>query len=457
MSSLHWKRPLPWLAVLCVWRFVSFHQGQLLVPVKAADTQGYLKLARADSLVEILSAIRTYGYALFLKIPGYFLSSVDWVPTAHLLIYLGAVLLFWKAVAEFTDRPWLAFAGTLPLFFAPILQLVPRLQADSLAATMGCVTSACLLLLARRPRSYLLWAALGGATFLTYQIRPAYLFLLVLVPLMGVVARLCLEPLGGRDLRRWTTALVALCFVPWLAFCTLRWVAVDHFGLVSFGGINMIGLAASFLTPELVEELPEAQRPFAGRILAEREKKKLEPLEASSITEKWYRQYNINVWQIAVQVLREPGDKRDGRLVATEFNGVLTKLCKEILRRRPGLYFKWIVDSFAFGVGEAMARPLIVWLGVLLGISAPLSLLRRRRDVGGGVGIAFEGRGDRARWFPVFGLALLSFVYFCGSLALVALVEVPIARYVDAIILLIPSALAVTLFQLWVPNGETQL
>ena len=67
--------------------------------------------------------------------------------------------------------------------------------------------------------------------------------------------------------------LVGLCsiaIVPFLLFCFLRWVVVGHFGLVSFGGMNIIGIAGQFLTEDMIPKLPETVQPLAVRVLATR-------------------------------------------------------------------------------------------------------------------------------------------------------------------------------------------
>lgn len=452
-----WSWPFFCLCGIGVWRFVTLHRGHLLSAIWVEDTNGYWNLSRVDTLAGLLSGNRTYGWPFFLKVGGKFFEGFEWVPTAHLLVFLAMVLLFWRALREFTGRPWLALAAAVPLFFTPLLEVIPRLQADSLAGAMGLGSASLLLLLACRPKNRWLWVALGLFVFYTYQARPAYLYLVILVPLMGPLLRLCLGPVAKKDLGRWAATLAALCLVPWLAFCTLRWVVVDHFGLVSFGGYNMIGVAASFLDPELIEQLPEAHRPLAQEILKEREARNLIPFRQDGQTGKWYDQYNINIWQIAIPTVRRLADEV---VQQAEVNTQLVALSKELIRLRPRLAVKWMLDTFVNGAIQGVSNRLTVWLTVLTIIAAPLAFWRHR--YGGSEGgeleaahLALQVDSEAESWWRIFGFWILGLVYFFGGLALVAAVQIPIPRYIDAISLLLPSALSLTLFQLWTPKGRS--
>ena len=86
---------------------------------------------------------------------------------------------------------------------------------------------------------------LASAVSAAYHIRPSYLFLVPLVPGLGLVLSRIGDPacswarrgIFRRRLRR-------PCCVPLLGYCAARYFITGHFGLVSFAGYNLAGLAS---------------------------------------------------------------------------------------------------------------------------------------------------------------------------------------------------------------------
>lgn len=431
------KNPAVWLLLAQASLLLLLLDGPRLKPRRVPDTPGYLEVATATSWTDALSSYRTLGYPLFLRLTAGPSADLGGIPLIHLLTYLAAVFALWWALARFTGRPWLALAGALPLLASRSLAaLLNRIQGDMLAVSLSLATAALLLRFATAPGSRILGASLAALLFATYQVRPAYLFLVVLIPMAGPVLRLCHEgdfsPAALRRLRRWSLVLVGLALGPWLAFSSLRWAAVGQFGLVSFGGFNLIGLSANMLDEDLVARLPAAPRPLAQGILDLRRREGLEPLHGKGLTRKWYSQYNDNVWQRAVPLLEARLGGRDENAAA--INRELSALSRSILLRRPGLYGKWILDGFVYGFAGAMDDPRIVWPSLALLLTLPFLLLP-------------PAPGEDPAWRPLVGFAFLAGLFFAGSLGLIALVEVPFRRYLATVAVLIPSALGMMLFE----------
>ncbi len=431
------KSPALWLLAAMIFSVYLRLGDPSLKPDRVPDTQGYLELAATTSWTDALSSYRTLGYPLFLRLTVGSSADLAPLPLLHLLIYLAAVLALGWAMGRFTGRSWLALAGALPLLASrPLGALLNRIQSDMLAVSLSLATVALLLAFATAPRNKAFAVALAAALFATYQVRPAYLFLIVLVPLAGPVLRLCLErdfrPSHLRSLRRWSLGLVALALGPWLLFCSLRWVTVGQFGLVSFGGYNLIGLSASMLDEDLVAELPVAQQPLARAILDKRSADGLKPFHPKALTRKWYSQFNDNVWQRAMPPLEKRLGSRDDN--APAINAELTALSKSILLRRPGLYRKWILDGFVFGASGSFDDAWNVYLGLALLLSLPILLLPKTVE-------------EKPVWPALLGIGFVAALFLAGSLGLIVLVEVPFRRYLSTIAVLVPSVLAMILFE----------
>ncbi|MDY7092556.1 MAG: hypothetical protein SX243_06225 [Acidobacteriota bacterium] len=504
--GLRWfGHPMVWLLVLGVALGRRIAGAGLLVPRRVPDTSGYLALAQLSLDTpqwweKLLGTTRTYGYPLFLKLTGWVAPDLTAVPGAHLLCYIFAIVVFWWGFSRYSGRPWLAFWAAMPLFYAELLSMVNRVQADALASASAVAGLGLLLGLARRPRSAALWLAVVAVVTYTYHVRPAYLFLLPLFPLLALALRRLL-PGEGRWRWRWGMGLAVALVLPFLAFCSLRWVVMGHFGLVSFGGYNLAGLTTPLLDDELVAELPEGDRELAAAVLELRRKKGLETVGWDTPMEEWYRQYNASVWRVAVPAARQEArqearrqtpdeaqrlDPRErerrrrelkalwkGRTLTpeeraeeraelrakwrgqrqaqrqaqrqearrlervrqvAEMNRALSHLARSILVQRPALYGKWLVGGVAEGLEKVWE---IVWVR-----RSALALLVLAA-LAGGLRWLFR---PWLRWsWRSSAVALVAVGYFAAGFALVVLVEVPIDRYMNALLPLLPSALVAAL------------
>lgn len=449
------SHPIAPLALL-VLQLVLLYAAQQRIhgfrPAHMPDTRSYLQSARSSTLEVALSDYRTTGYPLFLRLLGGGQVNTARVPAAHLTLYSLAILLFWLGLRRYTGSAWLAFAGATPLPYAWVVDLMPEIMTDVLAVTLTLVVVSVLLILATRPASPLLWAALAFSVFATYQVRPATVFLIAWAPLVAAVLRLCRERRAVPGLIRWLSGLALATILPYLLFAALRLVVVGHFGLVAFGGTNLAGVTACLLDDEVVEELPEEHRRRAGVMVRRRRARKFEPMTRDSDPFESFRQYSDNIWDVALPLVN--AQLRQQRRLAKQGavtpdplqprirrNKILTELSRAIIRARPGLYLRWVRSSVFYGLRSLAERPWILWPFVLLGCSA--LYLALRRATGGGAGL--QPPADRR----LLGVLILGVSYFLIYLFLLSLVSWPSPRYASAMIVFLPSVLCMQLFALW--------
>jgi hypothetical protein len=329
--------------------------------------------------------------------------------------------------------------------------------------------------------------------FFAYQIRPAYLFLVVAIPLLAaVLGREGERERSGASPRRLVATALAVCLLPLLAFSVLRWSLVGRLGLVSFEGFNLAGIALSLLSPAVVAELPAEHRPLAQAILAERGRRGLQPIEerrfpsSRARMETWYSEFDLNAWRIAspltfrlavgeyAEEKRRLGREieaatRDGADPALErrrvalvqqrealrrerrawpnrrANEMLTGLSLAVLRQRPALYASWVWEGLRLGLLATLAELRGVALGLaaagLAGLVGAAAAWRRGGRVRAQEGLRQALRGCRA---PLW----LAASVFIPALVLVALVEPPRERYLAACALFVPGALAALAWEL---------
>ena len=142
-----------------------------------------------------LGYYRSIGYPTFLNIvKGVWDSLSRRSQQSSFGTYFLSVYLFWFALWRYSGSRWLAFAASFPLPWAAVMELVNRIQPDFLSAAATVFAIALVFLLATKPRHLLTvgWSSLY-AVVAAYHSRPAAVFLVGFVPLIGGMLVLDLE------------------------------------------------------------------------------------------------------------------------------------------------------------------------------------------------------------------------------------------------------------------------
>lgn len=425
---------LPWWGVLVF--TVAWGSGHL-EPVVEPDTQSYLDFEFSSARV-ILSQTRTPLYPLFLQVVG-----VRLAPEVQAAAYLLASVLFGYGLrrAGFAEFAAALCAVTL-MFGRGLFDLAGLLTADSLAISTAIVTTACFLACLGKEGRTLAWSGLSLLTLITVLIRPAYLFLIPLWPLLGVLldGLVLRRGAGGRVVLMRGAALACAAVGPFLAWATLRLLIAGHWGLVSFGGYNIAGVAVQFVDEEFAEAAPADLQPLCRRILDARAR--LDGVRAPDSFDAMEAMFNPSVWQIAVPAARELTDDDP---VAT--NRLLSRLSLQVIRHDPGRYVQWLIWNGNHARQEVTRLVAFdkgtVFLLVLVFVVYLRDLLRRGRT--GGQSPQPDGEwgtvpGDRRESHMLFWLG----TGFLGAkVLLVILVEPAMSRYMIGAGSLIPALFAV--------------
>jgi hypothetical protein len=434
-------RPAFWLAcqslLLALWMWSS---GRL-VPQIETDTRSYLDVP-LESLSAALSAIRTLGYPLFLRTVTRLSGGVGAVPSAHLVVHVASVFAFGLGLRRAgLDRAIATAAASAVLWSKGAFEYIPVVLGDSLGLSLAVAAIGLLLCTLPATRRGVHWVGLTILVALAYHVRPAYLFLVPLIPLLGMLLHRSVIASNAQQYSgtlRFGIRLAAASCLPLLAWCGLRWLVVGHFGLVSFGGYNLVGIAGQFVDEPLVGELPGELQPVAARILEIRERTPgWEPPRDYYAME---RMFNVTVWTICVPAVRESVSEDPVRV-----NRTISALCREVLLRRPAAYLRWLSWALREGLTAILFlsltnKPAIVCLGLLMACEGG-ELFRRRKRAHNGIAVASTACDMAGRARPVLVWTAVGFA--AANLLLVVLVEVPNHRYMTAASVFLPALLAV--------------
>ena len=448
--------PLFWLSLQIVVTFGVLAVAGGLEPQVVPDTRSFLDAAKPGSLVEALAHYRSIGYPSFLRLVMTPERGLSPVPGLQVGLYFLSLYLFWFAVERLSGSGWFALAATLPLPWAGIMTMATVIKPDFLAAVATIFAISCLILLVTGSSRMLWWVGVAGGVFAAYQLRPAAVFLVGLVPVLGVAMRRLRGTGDWRGLLRWSVGLASMTLVPFLLFCGLRWITVGHFGVVSFGGTNLAGIAASVVDGRVVRKLPPEHRLLAKRLKMRRAQLGWRPMRLDSDIFEYFGQYSDNIFRVARpaarQICREnrkavveelgwsEWDPRPAEVVQNEMLGSTSRA---ILRLAPKHYFKWFKSAVLLGLHHLLGYVWIVAPVWLVLLSLPVLILRQR--AGAEPPEAFRSATTRA----VLALLLVGVGYFAAYLVLVSVVSFPIPNYFVSMTLFLPSAICVQLFEIW--------
>jgi hypothetical protein len=274
--------------------------------------------------------------------------------------------------------------------------------------------------------------AIAAATFLTWLTRPAYLFLILLVPLvceLGQTPNATASPKSSR----WRIRLevIAATLLPVLAWCTLQWAVVGRFAVVSLGGYNLIGISGQFLDEDVLSELPEHLKPLGERALENRRRMEgqlampdAEPLSYLRMESR----YDDTLWRIFVPAAEEVLGKDAHDAV----NSQLKEMATAIIWLRPKAYLIWLAKAFRRGMEKLVSEFVLNPVSLLLFLITLASVLW---------GIVRSFHGDERPFTlsrPLGLLFLIAVLFALMKLGVVILVSIPIERMTMAMGLFVP-------------------
>jgi hypothetical protein len=427
------------MIVLLFW----FVASGRLSPEMNEDSDSYL--GNVFPLSDSLRSIRTLGYPVLANIVRVFSPQLEAMPLIHVLCLYLAVFSFYFGLKKLGATPWLsvAVAGSL-LYFPPMLTHGHILIPEVTAAAGAVFTLGVLFWNTAHPGSWVASVGFCAGLFFNYQMRPAYLFLIALTPLLGVLLRYAYAQHHGVTPRllRCGMRLSALALVPYFVFCLFRWFMVGHFGLVSFGGMNLIGVGGQFLNDETIANVPAHLQPLADKMLEIRKNDDHWPDDHARYRLS-FRQaetlYNPVIYNHFLAAYDSLPNINHTSMDASQKGGALAW---SLIRSRPNLYACWIGDAYRTGLFRlptlSWYLPLHTLNMLLLAVLGTLGLIRFIQRCWLGRVAAGEVRTPGLRF--VCGCVLLVGISFALSkLLLICLVEAPLPRYLDAVYMFLPT------------------
>jgi hypothetical protein len=400
------------------------------------DSDSYLAFDWSSSDT-IFRGIRTPGYPLFLRaIVGFF--GTEWIPAAHWLVLVGAVIVWRHGLLAQDFHPFSALCASVPMLFSPATwELGASIASDSLGIAC-CIATLGWFLAALGPRSSMAsWGLVGATTLASILVRPAYLFLLPLLPVLACWLTLVVWKLPRKMvLRNVAAASLAVC-VPFLGYCGVRAAAVGEFGLVSFAGYNLVGITGQWISDEDVPKLDGASQELARQMILRRTD--VEDYAPPDDYETMARLYNATVWGTAA-----PAAEAIYGEDAEASNAALRNLALQSLSMHPWNYIDWLIQNTKHLLDQLLRQALSSWGArfALLGLACFLVLQAITpsawmwpRTVN--LWLPSLSNNNWTREWSVIWWVTISLI--CAQGLLVVLVEPALGRYVAAVGCTVPS------------------
>jgi hypothetical protein len=339
------------IAVLIIGWIVGLYEVNVM-----PDSTSYIATSHM-SLHEALTSSRTLGYPLLLRLVALVSPDYNLMPWVHLAILFAAVFFFDYALRRYGATPWQAFAASSGFLYAAVNWLIGALLTDFLAQIMAVTAVSFLFLVVSNKKSVPAWLGLCLSIACSYHIRPVYLFLVPMIPCLGIaLLRIRMRWLGEPFRWKWpVVGLLTVSITPYLGYCLFRLVVVGHFGLVSFGGTVLTGFAVEFLDKDLIEtELSEQYRPLAFELLKEREKLGVKNAFLGNWLinmKQWQKNYDTNIHVIAKDIsIRMFGDDRVVR------NREMSNFSREVIWHNKGKYLLLFLYGWPWALLKLLGR-----------------------------------------------------------------------------------------------------
>lgn len=321
----------------------ALFQSGMLNSVQTYDSVGYRQMSWS-SVSDIFGGIRTPGYPAYLSLLDGLAPGLDLIAAGHFVAYSIGILVFYSGLVAATGSALHSAAAASAAIYTRILfGYVSVIATDTFAAGLALAVCGMLLrhLAAPGKRNSLVLAILVACAWL---VRPAYLFLIPFVPLAAWAAYPTLAKRSSKS-RAWhaQTGLLLVVF-PLVAYCSLRLVTVGRFGIVSFGGFNLIGIAGQFLTDRDVPSLsPDLHTLARTAIERRRIVPPADPELAALPTTNYARmeaEYDPTIWRVFNPQVAEQTNQS-----AVELNSKLRRLAQELIRLHPREYLIWVIKA----------------------------------------------------------------------------------------------------------------
>ncbi|MEL6107599.1 MAG: hypothetical protein AAFU85_16285 [Planctomycetota bacterium] len=409
------------------------------------DSPSYLNYP-FDSLSAAMASIRTPAYPLFLAIVGSTI-GLSFVPTLQVLLHAFSAWFLGEELLERKMPEWSALgAGAAVLVGCTPTDHIHTISTDAPAASLGVVVVV-LLLRATRLQHWSWWVACGTVTLLTIFVRPAYLFLLVWLPVIGALLHRHDRGMsllrGNPKLRIWHASITAAAVLgALLVWMTARHLVVHDFGLVPFGHQN--------LSAVLVQTVPRSKlnrlRGHGGELatlVAEKmaatgfemadERSSLATMQIES---QWGR---IN-YEIIIPTARELESAQESDIaLAVREHRRIAAMNSAILSSSPKGYFRWLMLAARRAVWGSAANIAMHPIFLSLIIAGSMALVVRVSS-----GTAMTPMVLPPGW-SAFALVAVSYAFF--KIGFVILSSPPLGRFADAGAIFLPALAASLIFQ----------
>lgn len=382
------------------------------------------------SLEEALKNHRTPVYPLFLRAMRPWSPEFHQVPAAQYAFYCLAVAVFFRGLlAVGQGEISAALTAGMLLYSNLLFHFVNQIGSDCPAATFAIFTLGFVLMRLGGKTGVPTLLAISTATFLTWLTRPAYLFLVVLVPLVCELGKT--QSATARSRWRSRLEILSATLLPLLAWCMLQWAVVGRFAVVSLGGYNLIGISGQFLDDFVLHDLPEHLQPLGQGALENRLRMadQLAMPDADPLNYmRMESQYDDTLWRIFVPAAEDVLGKDSHDAV----NSQLKDMAKAIIRQRPTEYLTWLVKAFRRGMEKLASEFMLNPASLVLFLCTLAAILW-------GIVRSFHGQEQPFMLSRATGLLFLIAVLFAlMKLAVVILVSIPIGRMTMAMGLFVP-------------------
>lgn len=436
-----------------------------LEPKLVPDSASYIEYP-FDSFDQALRSTRTVGYPLVIKLfSGVF--GYRSLPLVHLLLHGTAAWMLLLELARWGMSFHARWAATLAIALGcTMLDNLSIVATDLVAASIGVMATACLLAWARRLTSpaiasdaapnglmnLLCIASVAFFGFLAITMRPAYLALILWLPLVGTLLLMrrssrfrALPMKRALVLASLSSIAIVIAIGIWVI---VRGVSVNDFSVLPFGHQNLAGIAIQLASDDELRNVSKGNADLANAIVVEKElyyqKLGKTPQTGVPSTLLMEQRWDDYVWWVVVPA----ADKLFPQDTIASHNAIAS-LNREIIVSYPMRYVRWLMLAArraAWGTAANIVMHPIFLTGLIVILVLEL-------------GRAYRGASSMPCSEPdaFNALFIVAVTYFVINTGFVILTSPPLGRFIDAAAIFIPAWIAAKMMDRYLPPQLMQM
>ena len=348
-------RELKFIFILFLFAFFFHLMLGNFQPIMVSDSPSYLQF-KIGSTNEYFAAIRTPFYGWLADLLNFIQKDYSLLPWLNFIsLLIGSYALIISSIQYGLSKEAAYSLGLCLPVSNPAILYVGCIMPEILSISFGILGLSFILIISSKTNLDLKMLFLASlCTCISYLMKPVFALLIPFLSVLYLVLLNIRRTSSVYNLSRNALILLIFLSLPLIVYSSIRLLKVDDFNIVSYSGVNSLGLSGQILDSETVTKLPFTHQKTAKIIL--KQKNNLEDLDIliriplnSTNRERLYSSAVVGYFDIFARNYDHvtsifPKLQKDNENWV-EFNHRMSQFSKSVIYAEPIKYFLYIFGA----------------------------------------------------------------------------------------------------------------